>query len=109
MSLLPPHFNNTLRRLVEARRKKSNEYMEKRKPKAKRVKPGGAPILADVVAFVFSKGSRGALAEDVAIVFKAAPRTMRKWRAQLRDLRFAKYSETLEADGKVRMFLKGWG
>ena len=85
--------------LLEARKNKP------RQQNAKRVKPGGPPILADLVALLFSRGKRGVSVEDVASTFNAAPRTTRKWRMQLKDLRFADYRETVDPNDNLRMFL----
>lgn len=87
-----------------------NEASKKRKKaptqNAKRVRPGGAPILADVVALLFSRGKRGIAVEELASTFKAADRTTRKWRQQLKDLRFAEYHESTGGpDNKLRIYL----
>jgi hypothetical protein len=87
--------------LLEARKKKAKPRIQN----AKRVAPGGPPILADLVALLFSRGKRGVSVEDVASTFNAAPRTTRKWRAQLKALRFADYRETVDPSDNLRMFL----
>jgi hypothetical protein len=91
--------------LGEARKKAKKKKRKQPVQQAKRVRPGGAPILADLVARIMSRGKRGITVEEVAETFSAAARTTRKWRQQLKDLQYADYHESTDADGNLRMFL----
>ncbi len=97
-------MDNAVDILLEAR-KKAKKKTYPRVQKALRVMPGGPPILADLVALLMSRGKRGVSVEDVASTFSAAERTTRKWRAQLKHLKYADYHESTDADQKLRMYL----
>lgn len=92
-----------LRELLEAKRTKATMPVQN----AQRVTPGGPPILAEIVAFLMSRGKRGATVEDIANTFGTeSERTMRKWKAHLKLIRFVEYRESdAGPDGKLRLYL----